>query len=141
MLHANKETFAEKFKWLISLVSNLLICPSLTIHACKLLHSAFSSPNVAYRLAWLTQRGRVGSKQITACKFLLLSSPSKRYLVPAEKNNLVILRNFADLLATFIQYHRNAFRSFQKTNCAEKTQNFYGILSVMLNEKIWVWTS
>lgn len=54
--------------------------------------------------AWKSRFQTGPSLQISC---LISSSSTKRYLVPAEKNNLVILHNFTDLLAAFIPLDMN----------------------------------
>lgn len=52
--------------------------------------------------------------QISAIILPISSSSTQRYLVPAEKNNLIILHNFADLLAAFISVDLNITVMFYK---------------------------
>lgn len=116
----------------------------LIMHACKLLCSTFSWPHTVYRLAWLTQPGRVGSKQIPACKFLLLSHPLQPSYQQRKITYLVILHNFADLLAAFIPLDMNITVMFLKASeiqTVHRRHRIFVILSVMPNENVWVWTS
>lgn len=91
--------------------------------------------------AWKSRFRTDPSLKISA---FISSSSTKRYLVLAEKNNLLTLHNFADLLAAFISLDMNITVMFLKASeiqlCREDTEFLWHIISDAY-EKIWVWTS
>lgn len=73
-------------------------------------------------LAHTAWKGRFQTDPSLQISALISSSSSKRHLVPAEKNNLVILHNFADLLAAFIPLDMNITVVFLEASKIQSVQ-------------------
>lgn len=82
--------------------------------------------------------------QISAIILPISSSSTQRYLVPAEKNNLIVLHNFADLLAAFISVDLNItvmFYKLLKYKLQRRHSIFLGDCQWCLMKKFGYWTS